>query len=165
MPARPKLDLEAILRILNAHGVEFIVVGGVCALLHGAPVATFDLDVVHSQSRANVKRLLLALEEMEAYYRSQPALRLRPRESHLAGPGHPLLVTRFGPLDVLGMIGAGRRYEDLLPHTNQLELDRGLTIRLLDLETLIETKEETATEKDRPVLALLRRLLGDRRKG
>jgi len=164
VPARPKLDLEAILRILNAHGVEFIVVGGVCALLHGAPVATFDLDVVHSQAPANVKRLLTALEEMEAYYRSQPARRLRPQETHLAGPGHQLLVTRFGPLDVLGMIGDGRRYEDLLPRTSQLELDQGLTIRLLDLEALIEIKEETPTEKDWPVLTLLRRLLEERRK-
>lgn len=164
MPAEPKLDLEALLRTLSAHGVEFIVVGGVCALLHGAPVATFDLDVVHSQAPANVKRLLMALEEMGAYYRSQPARKLRPQETHLAGPGHQLLLTCFGPLDVLGMIGTGRRYEDLLPHTSRLELDQGLTIQLLDLETLIEIKEETATEKDRPVLTLLRRLLEERRK-
>ena len=41
MPAESRLDFEAIRRTLEAHIVEFIVVGGVCALLHGAPVATF----------------------------------------------------------------------------------------------------------------------------
>jgi hypothetical protein len=40
------------------HQVNFVVVGGVCAVLHGAPVATFDLDVVHSQDSANIRRLL-----------------------------------------------------------------------------------------------------------
>ena len=46
MPAEPELDIEAILRALAGHGVDFIVVGGVCAVLHGAPVATFDLDAL-----------------------------------------------------------------------------------------------------------------------
>ena len=55
MPAEPKLDIEAILQTLDAHGVECIVVGGVCAILHGAPVATFDLEVVHARNAANVR--------------------------------------------------------------------------------------------------------------
>jgi hypothetical protein len=38
-----------ILRVLSRHRVEFILVGGVAAILEGAPVSTFDLDImVHS---------------------------------------------------------------------------------------------------------------------
>lgn len=33
----PEPDFEAILKALAGAGVEFIVVGGVCAVLHGAP--------------------------------------------------------------------------------------------------------------------------------
>jgi hypothetical protein len=35
-----------ILKALIRHGVEFILVGGVAAILEGAPVSTFDLDVM-----------------------------------------------------------------------------------------------------------------------
>src|SRR5688572_15039866 len=42
-------DLEALLRELVTAGVEFIVVGGAAAVIHGAPVTTQDLDVVPRQ--------------------------------------------------------------------------------------------------------------------
>ena len=163
MPAEPSLDIEAILRTLAGHGVEFIVVGGVCAVLHGAPVTTFDLDVVHSRGRKNVVRLLSALQELDAYCRAQPEKQIRPSKSHLSSAGRQLLMTRFGPLDVLGLIGEGREYSDLAPHTIEMDVDERLTVRLLDLETLIQTKQETAGEKDLAVLAILRRILGERR--
>jgi len=163
VPAKPNLDLESILRVLARHGVDHIIVGGVCAVLHGAPVATFDLDVVHSRERGNVERLLKALQELAAYYRTHPEQQIRPSESHLASAGHQLLMTRFGPLDVLGLIGAGRGYSDLIPHTMEMELGDGLKVRLLDLETLIQTKQEAAGEKDVAVLTILRRILAERR--
>ena len=57
----PKRELIAPLRALHDGGVESIVVGGVAAVLNGAPVGTFDMDVVHSRDAANVARLLLVL--------------------------------------------------------------------------------------------------------
>ncbi len=46
---KPKPDFLAILQTLVAHRVDFLVVGGICAVLHGAPIANkFDLDLVHS---------------------------------------------------------------------------------------------------------------------
>lgn len=35
--------------MLAGHGVDFIVVGGVAAVLGGAPISTFDLDIVHAR--------------------------------------------------------------------------------------------------------------------
>jgi hypothetical protein len=86
-----------ILKVLIRHRVDFIVVGGVSAVLHGAPVTTFDLDVVHARNRENIARVLAALEELDAVYRAQPERQLRPDKSHLEGPGHQLLLTKFGP--------------------------------------------------------------------
>jgi hypothetical protein len=162
VPAEPQLDIEAILRALTSHGVEFIVVGGVCAVLHGAPVSTFDLDVVHSRGPENVARLLKALESLEAHYRVGLGKKVRPNGSHLSSAGHQLLMTRFGPLDVLGLIGAGHEYPDLAKHTVEMRIDEQLTVRVLDLETLIQTKQETAGEKDLAVLAILRRVLEEK---
>jgi hypothetical protein len=151
-----------ILKVLTRHRVEFIIVGGVSAVLHGAPVTTFDLDVVHARDPQNIARLLSALEELEAVYRAQPERQLRPGQAHLAGPCHQLLLTKFGPLDVLGMIGKSRTWEDLLGGTRTMEIESGVVVRVLDLETLIAVKEELGFPKDMAVLPVLRQALRER---
>ena len=161
MPATSP-DYLALLGALTEHGVEFIVVGGVCAVLHGAPVATFDLDVVHSRSPENVARLVSALEALDASSRSHPDRNVRPQASHLSSSGYQLLLTRFGPLDLLGAVGFGRGYEELLSETEEIQLAPDLRIRLLKLETLIELKEQTSHKKDLAVLPLLRRTLEEK---
>ncbi len=138
--------------------VDFIVVGGVCAVLQGAPINTFDLDLVHSRERANVRRLLTVLKALDAYYRLQPEKKL-PGVTHLASAAHQLLMTRFGPLDLLGTIGRGHGYEDLLEHAAEMQIGGGLKVRSLSLERLIEVKQETAGEKDRAVMGILLRTL------
>jgi len=151
-----------ILKVLTRHRVDFIIVGGVSAVLHGAPVTTFDLDVVHARDHANIARLLAALEELAAVYRAQPERQLRPGHSHLASPGRQLLLTRFGPLDVLGMIGTSRTWEDLRGHARTMEIEPGIVVTVLDLETLIAVKEELGFPKDAAVLPLLRQALKER---
>ena len=80
MPQTAAADFLPILRTLREHGVEFVVVGGVGAVLQGAPLNTFDLDILHSTKKDNVGRLLAALESLPTYYRTQPEKRLnRPR--------------------------------------------------------------------------------------
>ena len=64
-------DFLNILKILAKHKVDFIVIGGVGAVLQGAPIATFDLDVIHSRHQDNLERLCVALQELEAYYRER----------------------------------------------------------------------------------------------
>ena len=147
---QPIPDFLEILKILSKHKVDFIVVGGVCAVIHGAPVTTFDLDMVHSRSQDNLIRLISALRELDAYYRGRGDQQLRPELSHLSSPGHQLLMTKFGPLDVLGTIGTGHSYDELLKHIVELEVS-GLRLYVLDLETLIEIKKETIREKDKTI--------------
>lgn len=156
-------DFLEILKVLSEHKVDFIIVGGICAVLHGAPLSTFDLDVVHSQSQENLIRLMSALEELGTYYRGRGDQRLKPALSHLASPGHQLLMTRLGPLDVLGTIGRRHDYEDLVKDTVEQEVG-GLRLRLLNLETLISIKKETITEKDKAIILILQRTLEEKAK-
>lgn len=134
-------------------------VGGVSAALQGAPISTFDLDIVHSRKAGNVSRLLSALERLDAYYRMHPERKLKPGLTHLSSAGHQLLMTRFGPLDLLGTIGRGLRYEELLEHAVQMQVGRNLRVSVLKLEKLIEVKEALAGDKDKAVLPILRRTL------
>lgn len=161
----PGPDFLAILQVLSEHQVNFIVIGGVCAVLHGAPFATFDIDIVHSRALENVERLHAALLSLEACYREHGERRLVPQTAHLAGPGHHLLMTRAGPLDVLGEVTGGRVYDDLLGQTVEFEIERGLRILALSLPALISLKEKTGREKDLAVLPLLRSTLGEQTHG
>lgn len=159
---KPSPDFLAILRILCNHAVDFIIVGGVAGVLHGAPISTFDLDVVHSREPRNLDRLLKALDALGARYRTPGGENLRPQISHLASSGHQLLLTEAGPLDLLGTIGKGHGYDALVAQASELDVGEGVTARVLNLAALIRIKAETAQEKDTAQLAILRRTLEEK---
>ena len=115
-------DFIKIIEILTKHEVEFIIVGGVCAVLHGAPITTFDLDIVHNRSPENIERLLKALGELRAYYRTKKDVRIEADKKGLALTGHHLLMTDAGPLDLLGTIGESKDYSDLLKDIEEVEI-------------------------------------------
>ena len=152
-------DFHTALRALSEGGVDFVIVGGLAAVLNGAPVHTYDVDIVPARDEENLSRLLRVLDGIDAIYRIQPSRRLKPSLSHLRSPGHQNLVTTCGHLDVLGTIGRGLTYQDLLPHTIEMEIGEGVRVRVLDLATLVALKEELAGEKDLAVLPTLRRTL------
>ena len=156
-------DFFKILQTLAEHKVDFIIVGGICAVLHGAPVSTFDLDIVHSRAPENIRHLISALNQMNACYRGRGEQRLVPDSYHLASTGHHLLMTTYGPLDILGIIGSGHDYEGLFDHSEEMVVG-DLQLRLLDLESLIKVKEETARAKDQVVIPILRQTLKEKQK-
>jgi predicted nucleotidyltransferase len=125
---------------------------------------TFDVDVLYATDAQNLTRLLAVIEDLDGYDHAQPERRLTPQLSHLASGGHNLLATRLGPLDLLGSIGDSHTYPELLPHAVEIVVGDGTTIRVLELETLIAVKEETAGDKDRASLPILRRTLEESRR-
>ncbi len=127
--------------------------------MHGASVQTYDLDIVPARDPINLEKLERALRELGAYYRAHPRQRLLPEAARMTTTGHHLLNTSAGPLDVLGAIAGSRDYEALLPHTVELALNETTWIRILDLATLILTKQETGRDKDRLILPILQRTL------
>ena len=150
-------DFEKLLQALVDHDVAFVVVGGLAAVLQGAPIMTLDVDIVHRRDAPNISRLLRALGVLKARYRGR-ASDLSPKQSHLESEGHQLLMTKFGPLDILGAIGTHRTYEDLLQSSRVLEIGE-LHVRVLSLGALIQVKEELGQPKDRAVLEILRETL------
>src|SRR6266404_6774334 len=160
----PERKVIATLRSLCERDIQFVLVGGLAAVLNGAPVDTYDVDVVHSREPANIERLLSFLQEIDAVFRIQPERRLPPTASHLAGGGHLNLITSLGPIDLLGTIGPGLSFSDLLPLSHEMAISEGMRIRVLNLETLISIKEQLASEKDLAILPILRQTLRELKK-
>jgi predicted nucleotidyltransferase len=151
-------DLGAILEGLIEAGIEFILVGGLAAVIQGAPVTTIDVDIVHKQSPENIAKLLAFLKAINAFHRRLDDKVIGPNERDISGKGHALFTTRLGPLDVLAVIEEGRAYEDLLEHTAEIEF-RGNTVRVLDLKTLVELKRASTDARDRQYLPMLEETL------
>jgi hypothetical protein len=152
-------SLTTLLEKLAASDVEFIVVGMLAAVAQGAPVTTHDVDIVHRRTPENVARLVdLLVNELDARYRERSERVLRPTVEILAGPGHSLLMTNLGPLDVLGAIEGGRDYDALLPLSRRTEIS-GHPVQILGLETIIELKRGSTRAKDQLVLPVLEETL------
>ena len=152
-------DLLAALRSLREGGIDCVLVGGLAAALNGAPTVTFDVDVVFSRDSGNLARILKWFQQVDAIFRIQPERRLRPNESHLAAGRHLNLLTRFGWIDLLGNVGDGLEFPQLLLLSTEMDIGEGLSIRVLNLETIISIKEKLASEKDLAVLPTLRSTL------
>jgi len=156
------MDLDRLLRVLVDSGVEFIVVGGVAATLHGSSRLTRDLDVVYSRSPKNLQRIVSALRRHHPYLRgAPPGLPFAWDAGTLLRGLNFTLETDIGNLDLLGEIAGGGRYEELQPGTIEVRAF-GLTLRCLDLETLIRVKIAAGRARDLETVAELRVILGER---
>jgi hypothetical protein len=153
-------SFRRIIDLLEQHGVEYVVVGGVAAVLQGAPVTTFDLDALFKVDAENIERLAAVLTELDARYRERRDL--RPTRRDLAAGQHLLLLTNCGPFDLLGIIGNGKRYEDVAGSSTQVSIgDR--SIKVLSIEALIEDKKALNRDKDLAAIRLLEALVNRKR--
>ena len=152
------LDLSAILEGLLAADVEFILVGGLAAVVQGAPVTTMDVDIVHNRSPENISKLISFLKSIDEIYRRPDGKVIGPNEGDISGKGHFLFTTRLGPLDVLAFVEQGKVYEDLLEHTVEIEF-RGHIIRVLNLKALVEFKKTSRAPEDKQRLIVLEETL------
>lgn len=162
---------EQILRVLSDHGVDHIVVGGLGAVLHGAPMSTDDLDIVPELKRANLDSLADALNAMHARVQVVD----EPEGMQIDFEGKQLqrwivdfrflnLVTDFGRLDILHQPGGTSGYQDLARSAEDLDLD-DFAIRVAALEDIIRSKQAVGRDRDLEHLPTLRLLEENRRKG
>jgi len=140
-------DPRKIIETLNRHRVEYITVGGFAATLYGCPEQTFDLDVLYADSAANRQRLLAALAEIEAQWDEPLSDAVLQRQPVFA------LNTRFGDLDILNEVLGVGTYEQAKSRIQSMRVGNE-SVALLDLPTLIATKEAAADPNPRKRAAL-----------
>ncbi|MCA1824955.1 MAG: hypothetical protein LC640_11990, partial [Frankia sp.] len=61
--------MAEIVRVLNAHEVDYVLIGGLAAVLHGVPIGTVDVDITPARTEPNLRRLAAALRELDARLR------------------------------------------------------------------------------------------------
>jgi predicted nucleotidyltransferase len=131
-------DLKLLLRSLNAHGVEYFLIGGYALAAHGYPRATADIDVVvpaTKQAGSKIKDALMVLPDQAA----------KEIAVEWFEEGENIRVADAFVIDLL-LTANGQTYEMLSRYAEVIDLD-GIPVRTVTLEGLLLTKQ-TMREKD-----------------
>ena len=157
-----------LLRRLSDGGVQYVIVGGVAAIVHGSARITEDLDVFAPLDHPNVVAIIKSLAGTRPRWRHRPDLPvITPDNPQLEGLKNLYLVCDLGQMDVLGEMPEAGTYAEVARRAVEVDF-RGILCRVVDLDTLITVKRTVGREKDRralPELELLRRLKADRSPG
>jgi predicted nucleotidyltransferase len=148
-------DFKALLRALADSGVEFILVGGVAATVHGSTRLTVDVDAVYRRTPQNIERLVLALTPYHPYLRGAPSgLPFRWDAATIMRGLNFMLTTDVGDVDLLGEITGGGGDDSLIAATMGIRVF-GIDCRCLTLDKLIEVKRAAGRPKDFEAIAEL----------
>jgi predicted nucleotidyltransferase len=151
-------DLEAILKTLVEHQVQFVIVGGQAMVALGSDYITKDLDICYARSRENVTALVEALASLHPYLRGAPTgLPFRLDASTVLAGLNFTLITDAGNLDLLGEVSGIGSYADVLTQSVDVVI-YGLAVRSLSLDGLIAAKKAAGRFKDRNHLLELEEL-------
>jgi hypothetical protein len=149
---------DTIIRLAEAK-VEFVVVGGISAVLLGAPIITADLDICYRRTPENIARLAAALGPLRPKARGLPPDLPFVFDARTIQLGSNFtLEIGDESLDLLGIMSGLGGYEQILGQCESVPLE-GHTIRVLSLEQLIVTKEAAGRPKDLATLPVLRATL------
>lgn len=152
---------DEIFACLDRHGVRYVLIGGLAAVLHGSPLQTFDADICPDREPGNLERLAAALQEMDARLRTPDAGKglAFPHEAvFLANQRLLNLVTHFGDLDLAFEPAGTSGFADLASRAERFTI-QGTPVPVARLEDVIRSKEAANRPKDLRALPMLRLLL------
>lgn len=152
-------DFKQFFPLLAQAGIEFILVGGVAANVHGSARLTMDLDIVYRRTDENLARIVQMMSPLKPYLRgAPPGLPFKFDVDTMKRGLNFTLTTSLGDVDLLGEIVGGGNYENLLPDTVTISLF-GISCLCLNLERLIASKRAAGRPKDFESIAELESLL------
>jgi len=147
-------DLKLLLRALNEHGVDYLLIGGYALYALGYQRGTVDIDIVLRPTREQgekVRTALLLLPDGVA----------KDLDPEWFAEGETIRVADAFVVDLM-FNACGETYESLLPYAVTIDLD-GLPVRTLSIEGLLKTKQ-TVRDKDKLDREILERALAELKK-
>jgi len=131
-------DLKLLLRSLDEHGADYLLIGGYALAAHGYQRATTDIDVVvpaTAQAGQRVKDALMLLPDGAA----------KDIEPQWFEEGENIRVADAFVVDLM-LNANGQTYQSLRQYAETIELD-GIPVKTITLEGLLLTKK-TMRDKD-----------------
>lgn len=148
MPPGGEFQPESVIRLLGRHGVRYILIGGLAAVTHGAPLITQDIDICYARDDTNLHGLAAALTEVHAELRgADRRVRVRLDAKMLMSGDAFRFTTDIGWLDLLGTPAGTDGYEDLARTADSFDVF-GYRILVASVEDLIRMKRASGRPKD-----------------
>jgi len=183
---RQRPDVDALVRLLNDHGVRYVVTGSAAAMLHGVPLQPGDLDITPARDEVNLGRLARVLEIIDAqqdpdlpfgqwelgsdgeqrWVKREPTPEdVAARRAWQPDPADPgsfdyLLQSKFGAIDIVPEVSG--TFEALMPRAVEVRVDSG-TVLVEAIHDLLATITVPRREKDRDRVQQLREIQRTRR--
>jgi hypothetical protein len=149
-------DDKALLSRLQSHEVDFVIIGGVCGLMHGVPLVTKDLDICCCFASDNLRRLESAVGDLHPFHRmAATKLPLELTDELCSRLKNLYLQTDLGILDCLSEVAGVGSYEQAVERSVTYRLSYG-AFRILSIDALIAAKEAVGRERDREAVRYLR---------
>lgn len=167
---RPPLDAQALVRVLKAHDIDWVLAGSYVLTLYEAPLTPNDLDVVPDVHPSNLARLadcLTALSACPAYFENWTHPRNTLEACLSWQPAPPtascldwLYVTEHGMLDIV--IANAAPYSELMSDATQFTIG-GVSCNVCHPTHVLRALEHRNRRKDterHAIYATLRRRFG-----
>lgn len=139
---------QRILGLLTAHGVDFVVIGGIAAALHGSARVTQDLDVCFATDDANLDVLGKVLVELDARLRGGPDdVSFTPDRATLRRVEVLTLETNAGDFDILARPEGMASYRRLRANADRYDVG-AFAVLVASVEDLIAMKRAAGRTKD-----------------
>jgi hypothetical protein len=145
----PEFRPAALLKRLLAHGVDFVVVGGVAMVGHGSARITRDLDICYATDGPNLEALGAAMVEAGARLRGVPGdIPFVPDAHTLRRTSILTLDSPEGWIDLLVSPDGAPPYQELRSRAERVAID-GAAILIASLDDLEAMKRASGHAKDK----------------
>lgn len=144
---------EKLIKALIDNDVEFILIGGYAAVVHGSSMLTQDIDVCTNFSVNNAKKIINTLKKFNPIHRDKKIPFSESAEA-LSKFKNLYLITDLGPIDMLTEVLGLGSFTEILPHTIEIELFDH-KCKVLDLDSIIKAKEAMTRPKDKETVLQL----------
>lgn len=149
MASWPEFRPTALLKRLVAHGVDFVVVGGIAMVSHGSARITQDLDICYATDASNLEALGAALVQLGGRLRGvDDDVPFAPDARTLRRTTIVTLDTQDGPIDLLVRPAGSPDYETLRARAERVTLD-GVAVLVASLDDLEAMKRAAQRPKDK----------------
>jgi hypothetical protein len=141
-------DPLAVMRVLRDFEVEYVLIGGVAAILQGSPLPTYDIDITPASRARNLDRLLAALAELDAAALTE----IDSAQQALTELTDVSFYTPFGHIDVHHHPAGFSGYGELRRGSRAIQLEPNLTVHASPLRDIIRSRLAAGDDRQLPAL-------------
>ncbi len=147
-----KTDLNRLLRILLENEIEFVLVGGFAATVHGSSFVTKDIDICCVLSPAQIENLREVLGPLHPKHRMTPAkLSFLKEPRNLESVRNIYLETDLGILDIISEVAGIGSFEEVKKNSTMISLF-GYSCNVISVPALIEAKRAMGRDRDKATI-------------